>query len=69
MGLSHAPLSVVCKAVAVMSEDLLLDAVPQAWELLLEYENEVSLFTYASYFLKCLVLSYSHQVKEPAWFV
>ncbi|XP_063871430.1 protein unc-80 homolog isoform X10 [Scylla paramamosain] len=42
MGLSHAPLSLVCKAVAVMSEDVLLDAVPQAWEMLLEYENEVS---------------------------
>ncbi|XP_050693714.1 protein unc-80 homolog isoform X3 [Eriocheir sinensis] len=42
MGLSHAPLSVVCKSVAVMSEELLLDAVPQAWELLLEHENEVS---------------------------
>lgn len=42
MGLSHAPLSLVCKAVAVMSEDILLDAVPQAWEMLLEYENEVS---------------------------
>ncbi|XP_042207937.1 protein unc-80 homolog isoform X3 [Homarus americanus] len=42
MGLSHAPLSVVCKAVAVMSEDLLLDVVPQAWELLLEHDNEVT---------------------------
>lgn len=42
MGLSHAPLSVVVKAVAVMTEDLLSDAVPQAWELLLEHDNEVS---------------------------
>ncbi|XP_069159541.1 protein unc-80 homolog isoform X1 [Procambarus clarkii] len=41
-GLSHVPLSVVCKAVAVMTEDLLLDVVPQAWELLLEYDNEVT---------------------------
>ena len=46
MGLSHVPLSLVCKAVAVMSEDLLLDAFPQAWELLLEYENEVSSFKF-----------------------
>ncbi|KAK4295652.1 hypothetical protein Pmani_031795 [Petrolisthes manimaculis] len=42
MGLSHAPLSVVVKAVAVMTEDLLSDAVPQAWELLLEHDNEVA---------------------------
>ncbi|XP_066978451.1 protein unc-80 homolog isoform X1 [Macrobrachium rosenbergii] len=42
MGLFHAPLSLVCKSVAVMTEDLLLDVVPQAWELLLEHDNEVT---------------------------
>ncbi|XP_071534011.1 protein unc-80 homolog isoform X8 [Panulirus ornatus] len=42
MGLSHAPLSLVCKGVAVMTEDLFMDVVPQAWELLLEYDNEVT---------------------------
>ncbi|XP_042889771.1 protein unc-80 homolog isoform X4 [Penaeus japonicus] len=42
MGLSHSPLSVVCKAAAVMTEDLLLDVVPQAWEQLLEHDNEVT---------------------------
>nr|XP_027221615.1 protein unc-80 homolog [Penaeus vannamei] len=42
MGLSHSSLSVVCKAAAVMTEDLLLDVVPQAWEQLLEHDNEVT---------------------------
>lgn len=58
MGLSHAPLSLVCKSVAVMSEELLLDTVPQAWELLLEHDNEVGAgrFTGVLCYM-CIVLS------------
>ena len=34
-------MSLVIKAVAVISEEMLLDAVPMAWELLLDHDNEV----------------------------
>ena len=42
MGLFHAPLSVVCRSVAVLPEELLRDALAMAWEMLLEHDNEVA---------------------------
>ena len=39
-GLFNAPLSLVCKSLALLPEDMLKEAGALAWELLLEHENE-----------------------------
>lgn len=38
----HAPLATLLKGAAIMSEDIFIDILPVAWELLLEINNEIS---------------------------
>ncbi|KAK6643812.1 hypothetical protein RUM43_000075 [Polyplax serrata] len=55
----HAPLSVLVKGAVVLTEDLFIDIMPVAWELLLESDQEVAA-TAASLFILCSVRAPNH---------
>lgn len=55
----HAPLSILVKGAVVLSEDLFVDIIPVAWELLLESDQEVAA-TAASLFILCSVRAPNH---------
>lgn len=42
--LFHVPMSIMVKCAAVLTEDLFIEAIPAAWELLLD-KNQVKLYT------------------------
>lgn len=55
----HAPLSVLVKGAVVLTEDLFIDIIPVAWELLLESDQEVAASA-ASLFILCSVRAPNH---------
>lgn len=55
----HAPFSLLVKGAVVLSEDLFIDIIPVAWELLLEADQEVAASS-ASLFIICAVRAPSH---------
>jgi len=38
----HAPLAVITKAAVILSDDVFIDMVPVAWELLIESDQELA---------------------------
>lgn len=40
--LFHFPLAALCKGAAILSEDLFVEAIPAAWEMLLEADQELA---------------------------
>jgi len=38
----HTPLAVITKAAAILSDDVFIDMMPVAWELLIETDQELA---------------------------
>jgi len=55
----HAPLALLVKGAVVLPEELFIDIIPVAWELLLESDQEVAASA-ASLFILCAVRAPNH---------
>ena len=42
LNLMHTPLAVITKAAAILSDDVFIDMMPVAWELLIETDQELA---------------------------
>jgi len=55
LNLIHTPLAVITKAAAIVSDDVFIDMMPVAWELLIEADEELAAAAGNSSLSLCIV--------------